>query len=76
MERTQLKSTRKLFQVDRKMVAFIKFIFEAYDGIAVITTLDPYEAKIELNIAPGCEDDALHVLEDLKHDMIIRSLDD
>jgi hypothetical protein len=71
-----LKSTRKLFQIERKSVSFIKFIFEAYDGLAIITTLDPYAAKIALYIAPGCELETERLLDELKRKILIRPLDE
>jgi hypothetical protein len=69
-----LRSTRKVFQVERKSVGYIKFIFEAYDGIATITTIDPFPAKIEINIAPGSEIDVDKILDDLHKDILIRDL--
>jgi hypothetical protein len=75
-KRNLLKSTRKLVQIDRKSVGFIKFIFEAYDGLAGITTIDPIAAKIVLNIAPGSEPEVEMLLNDLKRNMIIRRLEE
>jgi hypothetical protein len=71
-----LRSTRKVFQVERESVGFIKFIFEAYDGLAIITTIDPFVAKIAVNIAPGFEPDVECILENLKHDIPIRILNE
>ena len=71
-----MKSTRILVQIDRKSVGFIKFIFEAYDGLACITTIDPFAAKIVFNIAPGCEPEVEILLDDLKRYMLIRRLEE
>jgi hypothetical protein len=71
-----LKSTCKLFQIERKSVGFIKFIFEAYDGLAVITTRDPFTAKISLNIAPGSEPEVERLMDDLKKNILIRAIDE
>jgi hypothetical protein len=71
-----LKSTFKLLQIERKLVSFIKFIFEAYDGIASISTIDPFAAKIVLNIAPGSEPEVEMLLDDLKRNMLIRRLEE
>ncbi len=49
----------------------MRFIFEAYDGIAVIETLDPAAGLIVLHIAPGCEPDVAFVLQDLKKDILM-----
>jgi hypothetical protein len=71
-----LRSTQKVFQVDRESVAYIKFIFEAYDGLAIITTIDPVFAKIVINIAPGSESDAELVIKDLRRDILIRAINE
>jgi hypothetical protein len=75
-EKNLLESTRKLVQIDRKSVGFIKFIFEAYDGLASITTIDPVAARIVLNIAPGSEPEVEMLLDDLKRYMLIRRVEE
>jgi len=70
-----VKSNRKSFYIDRKNIYFIKFIFEAYDGMAQITTIDPLAAKVELYIAPGCQPDVDRLLDALKRDVLIRAND-
>jgi hypothetical protein len=65
-----------VFQVDRESVGFIKFIFEAYDGIAIITTIDASIAKIEINVAPGSETEVANVLDDLKLSILIHALNE
>jgi hypothetical protein len=54
------------YRVDRSRIGILKFIFEAHDGLAVITTLDAASGLIRLIIAPGCEEDTDLVLDDLK----------
>jgi hypothetical protein len=60
--------------VDRREIAFIKFIFEAYDGIAGMRTINPAKGIIELHIAPGCEEQVDRILQDLKKEILIRRL--
>ena len=66
-----MQTERKRYRVDRTQICFLKFIFEAYEGIAVLTTLDPEYGLVELAIAPGCESDVAMVLEDLKKNVLI-----
>jgi len=66
-----LHTIKKYLRVDRKEIAFLKFIFEAYDGIVTITTIDPDQGVILLCIAPGCENDVEMILQDLKKDILI-----
>ena len=43
------------FRVNRENIHYLRTTIEAYDGMAVVRTVDPWEATIELLIAPGCE---------------------
>ena len=65
------ETTKKYFRVDRKDIAYLRFIFEAYDGVAVVRTIDPDAGVIVLHIPPGCEADVERILQNLKEDMII-----
>jgi len=66
-----LKTTKKILRVDRREICFLKFILEAYDGIATLTTIDAHQGIVLLRIAPGCEGDVEAVLQDLKKDIMI-----
>ena len=72
-KRLVLEATKRYYRVDRRQIAFLRFIFEAYDGIAVMTTVDPQRGIIELRIAGGCEGDVDFILDDLKKDIMIES---
>lgn len=50
-----METTKKRYRVDRRQISFIRFILEAYDNIAVMTTLDSREAVVQITVAPGCE---------------------
>jgi hypothetical protein len=69
-----LKTTEQHYRVDRREIAFIKFIFEAYDGITGMRTTDPAKGIIKLHIAPGCEEQVDQILRDLKKEILIRRL--
>ncbi len=60
--------------MDRREIFFLKFILEAYDGIATLTTVDAHQGIVLLRIAPGCEDEVETVLQDLKKDMMMEDL--
>lgn len=66
-----MKTTKKILRVDRREICFLKFILEAYDGIATLTTIDAHQGIVLLRIAPGCEGDVEAVLQDLKKDIMI-----
>ena len=66
-----LETLKKYLRIDRREICFLKFILEAYDGIATLTTIDPHQGVVLLRIAPGCEDEVETILQDLKKDIII-----
>ena len=66
-----MKTIKRILRVDRRKISFLKFILEAYDGIATLTTLDAQRGIVLLRIAPGCESDVEAVLQDLKKDIMI-----
>jgi hypothetical protein len=65
------ETIKKRYRVDRRKIAFIRFILEAYDGLAILTTLDSGTGLVEFQIAPGCEQDVAAILHDLKKDILI-----
>ena len=69
-----MKTTIQYYRVDRRQIAFIKFVFEAYDGIAGMRTTDPAKGIIKLHIAPGCEEQVEQILRDLQKEILIRRL--
>jgi len=48
-------------------IAYVKFVFESYEGIAVVRTLDRHAAVIELLVAPDFQAEAEAILADLRH---------
>jgi hypothetical protein len=70
-----LKSTLKYYRVDRRKIAFIKFILEAYDGVATLETINPQNGIVLFYIAPGCEQQFREILRDLSTEIMIRPID-
>lgn len=68
-----MEITKKYYRVERKDISFLKFIFEAYDGIAVITTVDRPKGIVMFRIPPGCENEVDVVLQDLGKKMMIEA---
>ena len=67
------ETVKRYYRVDRRKIAFLRFIFEAYDGLAIIETLNPESGVIVLYIAPGCEADVDMVLTDLSADIMMEA---
>jgi hypothetical protein len=64
----------KYLRLRRKDIAYFKFIIESYEGMAIVRTKDPYEAVVELMVAPGWEKDVDDVLEGLRKEIPIEAL--
>ena len=52
-------------QVDKKDIAYIVSIFEGYDHLAVVRTIDPAQGLIELMISPDFLEDTRKLTEAL-----------
>lgn len=50
-----LRTSQRFYRIDRRDIGFLRFIIEAYDGMAVLTTRDAPRGIVSVTIAPGCE---------------------
>ncbi len=60
------KSIRMTFLVKREEIDYIRNTLESYDGMAIVRTLDPDKAEIEVLVAPGCENIFLELIDYLR----------
>ena len=67
------ETIRRYYRVDRREIAFLRFVFEAYEGLAIIETLNPESGDIVFYIAPGCESDVDMILKELKGDIMLEA---
>ncbi|MGD9159390.1 MAG: DUF4911 domain-containing protein [Desulfobacteraceae bacterium] len=63
-----METIRKSYLVDRSRISYIRWIVESYDGMAIVSTIDPVDAVIELKIAPGCESTVNELIRSLRVD--------
>ncbi len=66
-----LQTVRRMYRVDTSQISFLKFILEAYDGMAQLTTLNPGLGLVEVYVASGCIKDFEKIIMDLKKQMLI-----
>jgi hypothetical protein len=59
------------FKINPHDLAFVKFIVESYEGIAVLRTVDPKEGIVEWMISPDLVEDAERLLRALKKEIPI-----
>ncbi len=62
------------FRIRREDIAYLKFIIESYEGMAVLRTSDPREAVVELMVAPGWERDVEGVINGLRKEIPIEPI--
>lgn len=67
--------TKKYYRVKPSDIVFIRYILEAHDGLAVISTLPEAKDTIVLRIAPGCEEDVRQIVSGLKDEISMEELD-
>lgn len=67
-----MNSTKQIFKVDRREIHFLRFTLESYDGMALVSTIDPYLALIEVSMAPGCEKLVNELMDSLRRDEGLR----
>jgi hypothetical protein len=66
-----LQTIRRMYRVDTSQISFLKFILEAYDGMAQLTTLNPGLGLVEVYVASGCLKDFEKLILNLKKQMPI-----
>ena len=49
----------------------LRFILEAYEGIAALTTVDAAAGRVVLLVPPGCEAEVDALLDDLSGDIYL-----
>jgi len=70
-----MKAQHWRYRVDRRRIAFLKFIVESYDNLALVTTLDARAGIVALQVPPGCEETVSDLMADLGNRMRIQPLD-
>lgn len=67
----KLHTVKRTYRVDTSQISFLKFILEAYDGMAQLTTSNPGLGLVEVYVASGCIKDFEKIIMDLKKQMLI-----
>ena len=68
------KSAVWIYKVDPYEIHYLRFILEAYEGLATLTTLDPLEGLIQLAVPPGCESSLRTLMEALGKELELRRI--
>jgi len=75
---TALQTTQRYFRINRRDISYLRFILEAYEGVAVLTTVDARDGIVKILIAPGSERLVAEVLDALcaRRDILMEPLPD
>lgn len=65
----------RYFKVLHRDMVYLKFILEAYEGMNVMSTVDNKTGIIRIAIMPGFEDDMAELLEDLRLQVKMESVE-
>ncbi len=63
-----------VFETPPEHIAYIKFIFESYEEVGIIRTVDRKKAIIVLLVVPDFADVARQILESLKRDLPLQEI--
>jgi len=66
-----MESLTQYYRVDRREIAYIKFVIESYDGVGLLSTVEPQSGLIVVRIPPGCEKLIDDIISDLKKTILI-----
>ncbi len=67
-------SIQWLLEVDKKEIAYIVSIFEGYDNLAVVRTVDTKKSIIELIVSPDYVDDTRQLIHALSQEIYIKKI--
>ena len=67
-------SVQWILEVDKRDIAYIVGLFDAYDEFAVVRTLDPSRGHIELMMSPDYVDEVAKLVERLSDEIPLRIL--
>ena len=63
-----METIKQSYRTERSQIHYIRWTVESYDGMAVVRTVDPKEAFIEILTSPGCVQWITSLLDSLKEE--------
>ena len=71
-----LKTIDKYYRVDKREICFMKYTFDAYEGIAILTTIDPEAGYVKLIVPQGFEKEVDLIIDDMKKYIMVENVID
>ena len=72
---TQADSIQWLLEVEKREIAYIVSVFEGYDNLAVVRTVDAQQSIIELIISPDYLEDTSQLVHALSKEVYIKKIE-
>ena len=69
-----LETIKRYYRIDRSEISYLRFILESYDGVGILTTVDPKAGIVVMRISPGCLTEATMIIDELKKEIMIEEL--
>jgi hypothetical protein len=63
-----------LIQIPTAEIAYLSFILESYEGVAIARTIDPLQGLVELLASPDYLEEIREILKDLGQQFPIKKL--
>ena len=58
-----MQEIQRHYRMDRRQIAYFRFILEGYDGLAVLRTMDPAQGRVVLYLSSSCEPELDELLD-------------
>lgn len=69
--RAQTATRQWQIRVSRQEVCYIRFLLEAYEGVAGLSTLDAGQGLLEISVPPGRDGEWELLLQDLQQQIML-----
>jgi hypothetical protein len=63
-----------LIQIPPHEIAYLNFVFESYEGVAAVRTVDPREGIVELMVSPHYQEETREILMSLAEEFPIQEV--
>ncbi len=63
------------YLIDKCNINYLKYLIEAYDNVAILTTIWPNKGLVLLSVASGCEELVMRIIEDLSTTVSIKLIE-
>jgi len=69
-----MDTTSFFIRIPPHEIAYLNFVFESYEGVAAIRTVDPREGIVELMASPHYQEEIREILKDLAEEFPVQEI--